>query len=217
MHPSWSRHEAQPHVLADKVLHIAALIVVVEFQKDPACHTIRQLGEIVEGTKNPGAVEICGRNCRTRIFRTKFQLYQLCFLFQIIRCWKDTFLYPWFFVSPRNYGFQHLPQEDRLLFVILRSQVSKSKMVILFRSWETYYGRQTFIVLIIIGSKIYVNSINIYIISNDDEDYILLLLSLLDLCNTLYRWESFHLFLGIPMTSCWLPGYWSLPLFESAR
>ena len=58
VHPRWSRHEAQPHVLADKVLHIAALIVVVEFQKDTAGHTIRQLGEIVEGTKNPGAVEI---------------------------------------------------------------------------------------------------------------------------------------------------------------
>ena len=48
-------------------------------------------------------------------------------------------------------------------------------MVILFRSWETYYGRQTFIVLIIIGSKIYVNIINIYILSNDDEDYIIII------------------------------------------
>lgn len=54
MHPGWSGHEAQPPVLPDEVLHVAALVVVVEFQKDPARHAIRQLGEIVEGPKNPG-------------------------------------------------------------------------------------------------------------------------------------------------------------------
>ena len=54
MHPGWRRHEAQPHVLADEVLHVAALVVVVEFQEDPARHAIRELGEVVEGTKNPG-------------------------------------------------------------------------------------------------------------------------------------------------------------------
>ena len=61
MHPCGGRHKAQPHVLPDKVFHVASFVVIVQLQENSARHPIGQLGEVVEGTEDPQVPTWVGR------------------------------------------------------------------------------------------------------------------------------------------------------------
>ena len=55
MDPGGGCDKAQPPVFPHEILHVSALVVVIQLQKHAPGHAVRQFGKVIEGSEDPGA------------------------------------------------------------------------------------------------------------------------------------------------------------------